>query len=140
MPSNHLILCHLLLFLPSIFPSIRVFSNELIVIHNRWPKYWNFSLSISSSKEYSGLISFRIDWFDRLTAQRTLKSPPAQIESINSLALSLLDGPTLTSLHDYWKKHSVDNTHTCLQTDVSVLFNMITMFIIAFFLEGASVF
>ena len=118
MPSNHLILCHLLLFLPSIFPSIRVFSNELIVIHNRWPKYWNFSLSISSSKDYSGLISFRIDWFDRLTAQRTLKSPPAQIESINSLALSLLDGPTLTSEYDYWKNHNFDYTDLCWQNDV----------------------
>ena len=66
MPSNHLILCCLLLLLPSIFPSIRVFSNELVP-HIRWPKYWSFSFSISSSNEYSGLISFRMDWFDLFT-------------------------------------------------------------------------
>ena len=73
MPSNHLILCHPLLLLPSIFPSIRVFPNES-VLHIRWPKYWSFSFSISPSHEYSGLISFRIDWFDLLTVQGTLKS------------------------------------------------------------------
>ena len=72
MPSNHLILCHPLL-LPSIFPSIRVFSKES-VLRIRWPKYWSFSFSISPSNEYSGLISFRIDWFDLLTVQGTLKS------------------------------------------------------------------
>ena len=72
-PSNHLILHHPLLFLPSIFPSIRVFSNEL-ALHIRWPKYWSFSFSISLSNEYSGLISFRIDWFDLLAVQGTLKS------------------------------------------------------------------
>ena len=72
-PSNHLILCHPLLLLPSIFPSIRVFSNES-VFHNRWPKYWSFSLSISPSNEYSGLISFRRDWLDLLAVQGTLKS------------------------------------------------------------------
>src|SRR5574337_1582180 len=73
MPSNHLILCHLLLFLPSIFPSIRVFSN-VSVLRIRWPKYWSFSFSISPSTEYSGLISFRRDWFDLLAVQGTLKS------------------------------------------------------------------
>ena len=72
MPSNHLILCHPLHLLPSIFPSIRVFSNES-ALHIKWPKYWSFSFSISSSSEYSRLISFRIDWFDFLTAQGTLK-------------------------------------------------------------------
>ena len=72
MPSNHLILCHPLLLLPSIFPSIRVFSNKS-VLHNRWPKYWSFSFSISPSNEYSRLISFRIDWF-ALLVQGTLKS------------------------------------------------------------------
>ena len=71
--SNHLILCHPLLLLPSIFPSIRVFSNES-VLHIRWPKYWSFSFSISPSNEYSGLISFRIDWLDLLAVQGTLKS------------------------------------------------------------------
>ena len=73
MPSNHLILCRLLLLLPSIFPSIRVFSKES-VLHIRWPKYWSFSFSISPSNEYSGLISFRMDWFDLLAVQGTLKS------------------------------------------------------------------
>ena len=73
MPSNHLILCRPLLLLPSIFPSIRVFSNESALCI-RWPKYWSFSFSISPSNEYSGFISFRIDWFDLLAAQGTLKS------------------------------------------------------------------
>ena len=73
MPSDHLILCHTLLFLLSIFPSIRVFSNEL-TLHIRWPKYWSFSFNISPSNEYSGLISFRMDWFDLLAVQGTLKS------------------------------------------------------------------
>ena len=72
MPSNHLILCHPLLLLPSIFPSIRVFSSESL-LHIRWPKYWTFSFSISPSNEYSGLISFRIDWFDLLIVQGYLK-------------------------------------------------------------------
>ena len=73
MPSNHLILCHPLLLPPSIFPNIRVFSNES-VLHIRWPKYWSFSFSISPSNEYSGLISFRMDWLDLLVVQGTLKS------------------------------------------------------------------
>ena len=73
MPSNHLILSHPLLLLPSVFPSIRVFSSEL-VLRIRWPKYWSFSLSISPSNEYSGLISFRMDWLDLLAVQGTLKS------------------------------------------------------------------
>ena len=73
MPSNHLILCHPLLLLPSIFPSIRVFSNES-ALHIRWPKYWSFSFSISPSNEYSGLISFRMDWLVLLVVQGTLKS------------------------------------------------------------------
>ena len=103
MPSNHLILCHPLLLLPSIFSSIRVFSNES-ALRIRWPKYWSFSFSISPSNEYSGLISFRIDWFDLSAVQGTLKesSPESQFESINSSALSLLYGPTLTSTHDHW--------------------------------------
>ena len=108
MPSNHLILCCPLLLLPSIFPSIGVFSNESI-LHIRWPKYWSFSFSISPSNEYSGLISSRIDWFDLLTVQGTLKSSPApQFKSINSSGLKLLDGPALTSIHDDWKNHSLD--------------------------------
>ena len=82
--------CHPLLLLPSIFPSIRVFSNES-VLHNRWPEYWSFSISISLSNEYSGLTSFRIDWLDLLAVQGAVKnSPTLQFKSINSLALSLL--------------------------------------------------
>ena len=74
MPANHLILCHSLLLLPSIFPSIRVFSNLESVLHIRWPKYWSFSFSISPSNEYSGLISLRVDWFDLFAIQGTLNS------------------------------------------------------------------
>ena len=84
MPSNHLILCHPLLLLPSIFPSIRVFSNEL-VLHIRWPKDWSFSFSINPSNEYSGLISFRIDWFDLLTVQGTFKNLPQHHSSKHQL-------------------------------------------------------
>ena len=98
MPSNHHILCCPLLLFPSVFPSIRVFSNES-ALHIRWPKYWSFSFSISPSNEYSGLISFRIDWLDLLAVQGTQESSPApQFQSINSLALSLLYGPTLSLL------------------------------------------
>ena len=98
-------LCCPLLLLPSIFPSIRVFSNEPALCI-RWPKYWNFSFSISPSNEYSRLISFRIDWFDLLAVQES--SPTPQFKSINSLAVSLLQGPTLTSVHDYWKSQTFD--------------------------------
>ena len=107
MLSNHLILCHSLLLLPSTFPSIRAFSNES-ALHMRWPKCWSFSFSISPSNEYSRLIFFRIDWFDLLAVQGTLKSPAPQFESINSSTVRLLYGPTFTSIHDYWKNiHSV---------------------------------
>ena len=105
MPSNHLILCQPLLLLPSIFLSIRGFSNES-ALHIRCPKYWSFSISLSN--EYSGLISFRVNWFDLLALEGTLQeSPLAQLESINSLALSLY-GSALTSIHDYWKNLSCD--------------------------------
>ena len=109
MPSNHVILCHPLLLLPSIFPSIRVFSNEL-VLHIRWPKYWSFSFNISPSNEYSGPVSFRMDWLNLLAVQGTLQesSPTPQFKSINSSTLSFLYSPTLTSIHDYWKNHSFD--------------------------------
>ena len=108
MPSNHLILCRPLLLLPSIFPSNRVFSDESALCIT-WPKCWSFSFSISPSKEYSGLISFRMDWFDHLAVQGTLKSlpPTPQFKSINSV-LSLLHSPTLTSIHDHRKNHSLD--------------------------------
>ena len=109
MPSNHLILCDPFLLLPSIFPSSRVFSNESALCI-RWPKYWSFSFSISLSNEYSGLISFRIDWFDLLASPRNSQesSPTPQFKSINSSVLSLLFGATCTSVHDYWKNHSFD--------------------------------
>ena len=84
MPSNHLILCHPLFLLPSIFPSIRVFSN-MSVLRIRWPKYWSFSFSISPSNEYSGLISFRMDWLDLLAVQGTLKSLPQHHSSKASI-------------------------------------------------------
>ena len=119
MPSNHLMLCHPLYLLPSIFPSLRVFSSVLI-LQIRWSKYWSFNFSISSSNEYSGFISFRIDWLDPLAIQGTLESSPApQLKSIHSLAFSLLHGPILTSIHDYWKSHSFDCTDLCGQSDVS---------------------
>ena len=102
-----LILYRPLLLLPSIFPSITVFSNES-VLRIRWPKYWSFSFNISPSNEHPGLI-FRMDWLDFLAVQGTLKSSPtAQFKSINSSALSFLHHPTLTSIHDHWKNHSLD--------------------------------
>ena len=108
MPSSHLILCRPLLLLPPIPPTIRVFSNES-TLHIRWPKYWNFSFSISPSKEIPGLISFRMDWLDLLAVQGTLKSSPTpQFKSINSSALSFIRSPTFTSIHDHWKNHSLD--------------------------------
>ena len=106
--NNHLILCCPLLLLPSIFPSIRVISKES-VLPIRWPKYWSFSFSISPANEYSGLISFKMDWLDLLAVQGTLESSPTlQFKSISSSALSFLYGPTLTSIHDYWKNCSFD--------------------------------
>ena len=100
---NHLILCHPLLF-PSIFPSIRVFSNESVLCI-RWPKYWRFSFSISPSNQYSGLIplGLTVVWSPCCPRASRESSPAAQFESINSLARSLLYGPTLSSMHDYWK-------------------------------------
>ena len=101
MPSKLLILCRPLLLLPSIFPIIRVFTNES-VLHIRWPKYWSFSFNISPSNEYSVLISFRIDEFD-LAVQGTLQesSPTLQFKSISASAPRFLYGPTLTSTYDY---------------------------------------
>ena len=109
MPSSHLILCRPLLLLPSIPPSIRVFSNES-TLHMRWPKYWTFSFTIIPSKEIPGLISFRMDWLDLLAVQGDSQesSPTPQFKSINSSVLSLLHSPTLTSMHDHRKNHSLD--------------------------------
>ena len=106
MPSSHLILCRPLLLLPPIPPSIKVFSIES-TLRMRWPKYWSFSFSIIPSKEPPGLISFRMDWLDLLAVQGTLKSL-LQHHSSKALALSFLHSPTLTSIHDYWKNHSLD--------------------------------
>ena len=119
MPSNHLVVCHLLLLLPSIFTSIRVFTNEL-ALHIRWPKYWSFSFSISPSNKYSGLISFRIDWFDSPCSPRDSQesSPAPQFESISSSVFSLFYCPALTSVHDYRKNHSFDSVDLCWQSDV----------------------
>ena len=103
MPSNHFILCRPLLIPPSILPRIRVFPNE-VALHIRWSKYWSFSFSISPPNEYSGLISLRIDWFDLLAVQGTLKcllQHHTQFKSISSSVLSLFHGLTLTSVHDY---------------------------------------
>ena len=130
MPSNHLILCHPLFLLPSIFPSIRVFSNEL-VLHIRWPKYWCFS--ISPSNEYSGLISFRIDWFDPLAVQGTLKSL-LQHHSSKPLLLRCsaffmvqLSHPSMTT-----GKTVALTRQTFVSKVMSLLFNMWSRFVIAF--------
>ena len=104
-PSNHLIFSHPVLLLPSIFPSIRVFSSES-ALRIRWSKYWKFSFSSSPSNEYWGFIFFRNDWFDLLAVQES--SPTPQFKSINFLELSFLYSPTLTSIHDHWKNHSFD--------------------------------
>ena len=120
MPSNHLLLSCPFLLLPSIFPGIRVFSNESALCV-RWLKYWSFSFSISPSNEYSRLISFRIDWFDLLAVQGTLKS----LIQNHNLKVSILwhsvffYGPTFISVHDYWKNHTFDYMDLCWQSDVS---------------------
>ena len=120
MPSNHLILCCPLLLLPSIFPSTTVFSSESALCI-RWPKYWSFSFSISPSNEYSGLISFRIDWFDLLAVQRTLKSL-LQLHSSKASILGHLAFFMVQLSHPYvttGKNHSFDCTDLCWQSDVS---------------------
>ena len=109
MPSNHLILCCPLLLLPSNLPRIRVFSSESVLLI-RWPKYWSFSFSISPFNEYSGLISFRMDWLDLLAVQGTLKSLLQHHSPKTSILLdsAFFYSPTLTSIHDHWKNHSLD--------------------------------
>ena len=118
MPSNHLILCHPLLLLPSIFPSIRVFSGE-VGLHIRWTKYWSFSFSVSPSNEYSGLASFRMDWMDLLAVQGTLQSLLPRLKSINSSALNFPYSPIYSSTHDHWKNHHLDKMDLCWQSNVS---------------------
>ena len=130
-PPNYLILCRSLLLLLSIFPSIRVFANES-VLRIRWPKYWSFSFSISPSNEYSGLISFRIDWFDLASPRGSQESSPTpEFKTINFSALSFLYSPTLTSIRDYWKNHSLDQMDLCWQSNVSA-FCMLSRLVIAF--------
>ena len=137
MPSNHLILCHPLLLLPSIFPSYRVFSSES-VLHIRWPKYWSFSFSISSSNDYSGLISFRIDWFDLLVVQGTLKN---LLQHYSSKASS----PWRSTFSMVQLSHPYTTTGKTLIAltrwtfVISLLFNMLSRLVIDFF-QGASVF
>ena len=129
-PSNHLILCRPLLLLPSIFPSIRVFSNESAP-GIRWPKYWSFSFTISPSNEYSGLISFRMDWLD-LAVQGTLK----HLLQHHSSKPSILRGSTLFIVQlshpyiDYWKNHSFDQTF--VGKVMSLLFNILSRLVIPF--------
>ena len=129
MPSNHLILCCPLLPLPSIFPSIRVFSNES-ALHIRWPKYWSFNFSVSPSNEYPGLILFNKDLslFGSPRSPRNSQesSPAPQFESITSSVLSFFYGPTLTSVHDYWRNHSLI-IWTFVGKGMSLLFNMLSL-------------
>ena len=134
MPANHLILCHALLLLPSIFPCIRVFPNGS-ALRIRWLKYWTFSCSISPSNEHSGLISFRIDWLDLLAVQgqdlKILSSPTPHFKSINSLAFIFLYSPTLTSIRDYWKTVAMTRW-TFVGKVMSLLFNRLSGLVITF--------
>ena len=132
MPSNHLIFCLPLLLLPSIFPSIRVFSNEP-VLHIRWPKYWSFSFSISPSNEYSGLISFRVDWLDLIAIQGTLKSllqhhiPKASILQCSAFFIVQFSHPYMTT------GKTIDLIRwTFVDKIMSLLFNMLSRLVINF--------
>ena len=133
MPSNHLILCHPLLLLPSVFPSIKVFSNESVLCI-RWPKYWSFSFSISPSNEYSGLISFRIDWFDLLAVQGTLKSLPQHHSSkVSILWHSAFFMIQLSHSYMTTGKTIALTRWTFVGKVMSLLFNMLSRFVIVFF-------
>ena len=118
MPSNHLILCHPLLFLPSVFPSIRVFSNNS-ALGISWPKYWSFSFNISPSNEYSELISLRIDWVDLLVVQGILKSLLQHHHLKASIIRHSAFFMVQRSHSYYWKNHSLDWTELCRKSDVS---------------------
>ena len=131
MPSSHLILCHPLLLLPPIPPSIKVFSNES-TLRMGWPEYWSFSFSITPSKEIPGLITFRMDWLDLLAVQGTLKSSPTpQLKSISSSALSFPHSPTLTSIHYHWKCIALTR-QTFVGKVISLLLNMLSRLAITF--------
>jgi len=131
MPSNHLILCHSLLLLPSIFPSIRVFSNES-VLHIRWPKYWSFSFSISPSSEYSGLISFRMDWLDLLAVQGTLKSLQHHSSKASILQCSAFFTVQLSHPYMTTGKTIALTRWTFVGKVMSLLFNMLCRLVITF--------
>ena len=139
MPSNHLILCHPLLLLPPIFPSIRVFSNES-ALHIRWPEYWSFSFSISSSNEHPGLISFRMDWLDLLAVQGTLKSllqhysSKASVLQHSAFFIVQLSHPYMTI-----GKTIALTRRTFVGKIMSLLFNMLSRLVITF-LQGVSIF
>ena len=132
MPSNNFILCHLLFFLPSIFPSIRIFSNESAVCI-RWPKYWSFSFNISPSNEYSGLISFRIDWFHLLAVQETLKCI-LQYHNLKTSVLQCSASFMVQLSYPYMTtgKTIVLTTWTFVRKAMSLLFNMLPRLAIAF--------
>jgi len=132
MPSNHLILCHPLLLLPSIFPSIRVFSNESVLCI-RWPKYWSFSFSISPSNEYSGLVSFRMDWLDLLAVQGTLRSL-LQCHSSKASILQCSAFFTIQLSHPYMTtgKTIALTRQTFVNKVMSLLFNMLSRLVTAF--------
>ena len=132
MPSHHLILCHLLLFLLSIFPSIRVFSSES-ALHTRWPKYWSFCFSISSSNEYSGLISFRVDWLDLLAVQGSLKS----LLQHHSLKVSVLQCSAFFMVQLSHLYMTIGKTIALTRKNfvgkvMSLLFNKLSRFVITF--------
>ena len=132
MPSSHLILCHPLLLLPSIFPSIRIFSKESVLL-TRWPKYWSFSFSISPTNEYSGLISFRMDWLDLLAVQGTLKSllqhhsSKASILQRSAFLIPQLSHPYMTT-----GKTIAFTRQTFVGKVMSLLFNMLSRLVIVF--------
>ena len=136
MPSNHFILSRPLLFLPSIFPSIRIFFNES-ALHTRWPKYWSFSFSISPSNEYSGLISFKMDWLDLLAVQRTLKSllqhhsSKAKIFQHSAFFMVHLALPYMTT-----GKTTALTRQTFVGKVISLLFNMLSRFVTAFLVRS----
>ena len=134
MPSSHLILCRPLLFLPPIPPSIRVFSNES-TLRMRWPKCWSFSFSLSPSNEHPGLISFQDGLVGSPCSPRGSQesSPTPQFKSINSSALSFLHHPTLTSICNLRKNHSLDQTDLCWQSNVSAFYYLFIYFFIYFY-------
>ena len=140
MPSNHLILCHPLLLPPSIFPSIRVFSNESVLCI-RWPKYWRFSFSIGSSNEYPGLISFGMDWLDLLAVQGTLKnllqhhSLKASILWRSAFFIVQLSHPYMTT-----GKTIALTRRTFVDKIISLIFNMLSRLVIAFLLRSKHLF